>query len=162
MRICAIFFCSKIIQNIYIDPVKSIKYFCTVLDKISFYHKPLVVNQDKSFLTFLSSIFWKAIKFPWIINWILYGILIIIVLLFQSREVPTIVLFDFFYFDNQPNSLINFVLQQLLFTVCLFCISFGLGIRLPQISKLVALFSFVIVISLFYFLFPIINLVFFP
>jgi hypothetical protein len=120
------------------------------------------MKSTKNFSSFLGHFFLQAIKFPWIINWILSFFLIIVVFVFKSKNVTDIIYFDFFSYDGRPDTIINFVLQQILFIFSLYCIAFGVGIRMVKISKLIAVFSFLTILSMYILLLPIFLNVFIP
>jgi hypothetical protein len=120
------------------------------------------MKPTKNFSSFLGHFFLQAIKFPWIINWILSLLLVTIVFVFKSKDVTDTIFFDFFSYDGRPDTIVNFVLQQILFIFSLYCIAFGVGIRMVKISKLIAVFSFLVVISMYILLWPILLNVFIP
>ncbi len=131
------------------------------LDKNHKIYFAIRMNQSRSFIQYLLLIFKQIISFPWIINWILLSLLSWCVVSFSMRKNQPTLVFDFFSYNNSTDTITSFFTQQLLFIVCIFCLAFAISFRLPKISKLLGVFSFLTICSMYLLLFPVIQAFFF-
>lgn len=92
----------------------------------------------------------------WAFVWIYLAILYVIIESFLSDPFKYNPDFVFFAYQNSPQNLQNLWLQQVAFIVASFILGFLNRNRLTKINKLLAFFSFLVLVSLTMLFYPII------
>jgi hypothetical protein len=113
---------------------------------------PVVSQIKKQFFEIIHHFVFTSWAFVWIYIAILSGI----IWSFLSDPFKYNPDFVFFAYQNSPKNLQNLWLLQITFIFCAFMLGFFNRNRLPKVNKLLAFFSFLVLVSLTMLFYPII------